>query len=61
MAMLRNPEVYEKAREELNRVVGDARLPEYSDRDNTPYLDAAILESCRLYPVAPLGAKPLPD
>ncbi|KZV90273.1 cytochrome P450 [Exidia glandulosa HHB12029] len=55
MAMLRNSTACRKVQEELNRAVGDARLPEYADRAQTPFLDACILESCRLYPVAPLG------
>lgn len=55
MAMLRNSTACRKVQEELSRAVGDGRLPEYADRAQTPFLDACILESCRLYPVAPLG------
>lgn len=34
------PEVQKKAQEELDRVVGHERLPEFQDRDNLPYLNA---------------------
>ncbi|EJD50383.1 cytochrome P450 [Auricularia subglabra TFB-10046 SS5] len=55
VGILRNPGVYQKVREEIASVIGSGRLPEYSDRPHMPYTDAAILESYRLYPVAPLG------
>lgn len=49
------PEVERKAQEELDRVVGQDRLPTYSDRDNLPYIDAVLKEILRWQPVAPMA------
>ncbi|KAJ8495804.1 hypothetical protein ONZ45_g12698 [Pleurotus djamor] len=54
-AMLLYPEVQAKAQEEVDRVIGDARLPEFSDRESLPYLNAVVREVLRWNPVAPLG------
>lgn len=45
--MVRHPEVYRKAQEELDRVVGSERLPDFDDRDSLPYLNAVIKEVYR--------------
>jgi hypothetical protein len=55
VAMMLYPEVARKAREEIDRVVGNERLPAVSDRDNLPYLECILLETLRWHPVAPLG------
>lgn len=49
------PEVQQKARDELDRVVGLDRLPEFKDRDRLPYISALISEVWRWQPVGPLG------
>ena len=47
MALLpAHPEVQEKAREELDRVVGRERFPEAEDEPNLPYIRAIIKEVC---------------
>lgn len=51
--MTSRPDVQEKAREELDRVVGPDRLPTFSDRPNLPYIDAVLRETIRLFPVLP--------
>ena len=48
------PETMEKAKEELNRVVGPNRKVEESDIDNLPYLQAVVKETLRLHPSIPL-------
>ena len=53
MAMF--PEAQRGAREELDSVVGGNRLPEFSDRDSLPYLNAHVQETLRWNPVAPIG------
>ncbi|TCD69399.1 hypothetical protein EIP91_007746 [Steccherinum ochraceum] len=53
--MMLYPEVRKKAQQELDRVVGPDRLPDYSDRDRLPYLEACISEAMRLHVVTPLG------
>lgn len=47
LAMLLHPDVFRKAQEEMDRVVGSSRLPELDDRANLPYLNAVIKETFR--------------
>ncbi|EIW56889.1 cytochrome P450 [Trametes versicolor FP-101664 SS1] len=54
LAMTRNREVQKKAQEELDRVVGRERLPNFSDRDSLPYVNALLEEVYRWNPTAPL-------
>ena len=49
------PEVQKKAQEELDRVVGPDRLPEFNDYEHLIYIQATMLESIRWIPVTPLG------
>ncbi|KAI1080356.1 cytochrome P450 [Whalleya microplaca] len=55
LAMLVNPEVQLKAQEEIDRVVGSGRLPNFEDRENLPYIDAVTKEALRFHPVVPMG------
>ncbi|TFK89937.1 cytochrome P450 [Polyporus arcularius HHB13444] len=55
LAMVLNPEVQRKAREELDRVVGTHRLPDYCDHASLPYIAAIVKETLRWQPVAPLA------
>ena len=50
-----HPEVQQKIHEELDRVVGDDRLPTYDDRESLRYLQAAYKESARWRPTAPVS------
>lgn len=45
--MVLYPEVQSKAQDELDTVVGDKRLPVFSDRDSLPYIDALVKEVLR--------------
>ena len=45
--MLLNPNVYAKAQEEMDRVVGLDRLPTIEDRDSLPYLECILKETYR--------------
>lgn len=47
LAMVRNPEAVRKAQEEIDRMVGRERLPDFSDRASLPYLDAFLEELYR--------------
>lgn len=49
------PSVQEKARLEIDRVVGDGRLPTSDDQQDMPYLHAVVLETLRWNPVLPSG------
>ena len=55
LAMALYPEVQKKAQEELDNVIGNDRLPEFSDRDSLPYINAVVKELLRWNPVLPLG------
>ncbi|KAL0563744.1 hypothetical protein V5O48_018320 [Marasmius crinis-equi] len=58
LAMLHFPQVMKKAQQELDSVVGQQRLPEYSDKPNLPYINAIVNETLRWRPVAVLGGTP---
>ncbi|KAI0081411.1 cytochrome P450 [Panus rudis PR-1116 ss-1] len=55
LAMTQHPEVLKKAQEEIDRVVGPGRLPDFGDRDSLPYLDCIIREVFRWHPPVPMG------
>ncbi|KAF9819005.1 hypothetical protein IEO21_02419 [Rhodonia placenta] len=53
--MVLHPEVYEKAQAEVDRVVGQDRLPEFEDRESLPYLECVVKEVFRLVLNHPAG------
>ena len=53
--MTLHPQVVKKAQEELDRVVGNDRLPELSDRENLPYVSALLKEVLRWGCPLPIG------
>jgi cytochrome P450 len=53
--MLLFPRVQIKAHEELDRVIGRDRLPDFSDQGQLPYTKAICLELLRWRPIAPPG------
>ena len=55
LAMSMFPDVQRKAQEEIDRVVGTARLPTFSDRENLTYINAIVEEAQRWHPIAPMG------
>jgi len=55
LLMLLNPGVQRKAHEELNRVVGRERLPDFADKESLAYIDAICKETLRYHSVLPLG------
>ncbi|KAI1444238.1 putative cytochrome P450 oxidoreductase OrdA-like protein [Annulohypoxylon stygium] len=55
LAMTVYPEVQRKAQEEIDRVVGQDRLPTMTDRENLPYIEAMVKEVLRWHPVAPMA------
>lgn len=55
LAMMCFPEAQEKAQKEIDRVIGNERLPTLSDIDNLPYVRALTWEVLRWRPVTPLG------
>ncbi|KAF7333337.1 putative cytochrome P450 [Mycena venus] len=55
LALVAYPEAQKKAHEEIDRVVGEDRLPTLDDLGHMPYIRAMISETHRFRPVAPLG------
>ena len=47
LAMVLHPQVYKKARAEIDRVVGPERLPDFEDREHLPYLECVVKEVFR--------------
>jgi hypothetical protein len=45
--MVLNPSVFWKARQEMDSVVGQDRLPNFSDKGRLPYLDCIVQETLR--------------
>ncbi|KAJ7156841.1 cytochrome P450 [Mycena crocata] len=54
-AMVLFPGVQAKAQREIDAVVGDGRLPSFSDKENLPYTTALALEVLRWHSVTPTG------
>lgn len=53
LACVSFPEAAAKAQEELDRVVGNDRLPEFQDLENLPYIHAVVEESFRWRHIVP--------
>jgi cytochrome P450 len=51
--LTRNPDCFQKAREEIDRVIGD-RVPTYEDIKELHYLRLVVAETLRMYPEPPL-------
>ena len=50
-----HPDVRAKAQAELHAVVGPHRLPDHSDRNDLPYIEAIIKECLRWQNATPMG------
>ncbi|XP_006464041.1 hypothetical protein AGABI2DRAFT_226079 [Agaricus bisporus var. bisporus H97] len=55
LAMKHFPSTQIKAQEELDRVIGPDRLPDFSDASNLPYVNALIREVFRWQPISPIA------
>lgn len=45
--MVRYPDVFKKAQQEIDRVVGPHRLPDIDDRASLPYVNCVVKELLR--------------
>ncbi|KAF9241409.1 cytochrome P450 [Melanogaster broomeanus] len=55
LAMVENPQVWKRAQEEIDAVIGMDKLPSFDDRASLPYIDAVLRETIRWQPILPLG------
>ncbi|KAH9929348.1 cytochrome P450 [Fomitopsis serialis] len=55
LAMVLHSDVYQKAQDEVDRVIGSDRLPTLADRDDLPYVQCVLKEVYRWNPPVPLG------
>ncbi|KAI9432091.1 cytochrome P450 [Lactarius indigo] len=55
LAMTLYPDVQRKAQAEIDQLIGNSRLPEISDQDELPYVEAVLKEVLRWHPVTPLA------
>jgi cytochrome P450 len=55
LALIAYPDKQKKCQEELDAVIGHARMPTFEDMDNLPYLKATVREALRWRAVTPLG------
>lgn len=55
--LINHPNIFKRAREEINAVVGKNRLVEESDIPNLPYIQAIVKETLRLHPTGPLSLR----
>ncbi|MGK4585163.1 cytochrome P450 [Kitasatospora sp. HPMI-4] len=53
----RHPEAAGRVADELDHVLGDRTVPEYTDLRRLTYLEMVLKESLRLYPPGPYGAR----
>ena len=51
----RHPEIQEKVRDELHKVIGTDRPPTLADRANLPFTDATVMEIQRMANVCKLN------
>lgn len=53
--LMQNPDAQRKGQEEVDRVVGKDRLPDWQDIPNLTYANLILQETYRMNPLSPLG------
>nr|AYM47547.1 flavonoid 3'-hydroxylase [Dracaena cambodiana] len=52
--LLKRPHIFDRAKEELDRVIGQNRWVDEKDVPNLPYIESIVKETMRMHPVAPM-------
>ncbi|KIJ25389.1 hypothetical protein M422DRAFT_273670 [Sphaerobolus stellatus SS14] len=60
LTMAMHPEAQKKAQAEIDSVIGSHRLPDFSDRDSLPYVNAILKETLRWQTIVPLSKTDTP-
>jgi len=55
LALVLYPDAQKKAQEEIDKVIGSHRLPNFEDRHSLPFVEALCREVLRWHPLIPLG------
>ncbi|KAF8901593.1 cytochrome P450 [Mucidula mucida] len=55
LAMVLNPEIQQRGRQEILGIIGKERLPQFSDQNSLPFVAAIVQECFRWNPSVPLG------
>ncbi|KZS94744.1 cytochrome P450 [Sistotremastrum niveocremeum HHB9708] len=55
LAMMVYPDIQRRAQQVLDKYLGRERLPQFSDRESLPYIEALIMEVLRWRPASPLA------
>ena len=55
LALVLYPDAQRKAQEEIDKVIGPHRLPNFEDRHSLPFVEALYREVLRWHPLVPLG------
>ncbi|KAH8824090.1 cytochrome P450 [Flagelloscypha sp. PMI_526] len=53
--MGKHPDIQSEAQQELDKIVGRERMPDFSDFDALPFIRATVIELLRWIPVVPMG------
>jgi cytochrome P450 len=53
--MMLFPDIQRRAQDEIDRVIGNNRLPRVEDRESLPYVYSVLKEVLRWRPVVPMG------
>ena len=56
LGMLANPDAQRRAQAEIDAVVGNGQLPDFTDEPSLPYTTAIVKETLRWKNVAPIGS-----
>jgi len=55
LALVLYPDAQKKAQEEIDKVIGPHRLPNFEDRHSLAFVEALYREVLRWHPIIPLG------